>query len=106
MSWNPQPSGETRQDATGRVEESSGEPVPLEGNGSRDSHRGDGWGGVGDPSFTLNSVEQHGVAYGIDQQGGKGGANYSENTSPPILSDSHGTPHAVAYGIGDNGGAV
>lgn len=36
-------------------------------------------------------------AYGLDQQGGKGGANYSENLCPPILSDSHGTPHAVAF---------
>ena len=39
------------------------------------------------------------VAYGIDQQGGKGGANYAEDKCPPILSDSHGTPHAVAYGL-------
>ena len=37
--------------------------------------------------------------FGIDQQGGKGGANYSVDVSPPILSDSHGTPHAVCYGI-------
>lgn len=37
------------------------------------------------------------VCYGIDQQGGKGGANYTEDVSPTILSDSHGTPHAVAY---------
>ena len=35
----------------------------------------------------------------IDQQGGKGGANYAENVMPTICSDSHGTPHAVAYGI-------
>ena len=40
------------------------------------------------------------LAYGIDQQGGKGGANYTEDVCTPILSDSHGTPHAVAYGIG------
>ena len=39
------------------------------------------------------------VSYGIDQQGGKGGANYAEDVCPPILSDSHGTPHAVCYGI-------
>lgn len=38
-------------------------------------------------------------AYGIDQQGGKGGANYAEDVCPAVLSDSHGTPHAVAYGI-------
>ena len=35
--------------------------------------------------------------FGIDQQGGKGSANYSEDICPPILSDSHGTPHAVSY---------
>ena len=35
--------------------------------------------------------------YGIDQQGGKGGANYSVDVMPPMMSDSHGTPHAVAY---------
>lgn len=36
--------------------------VPIEGNGQRGSNRGDGYGGVGDPMFTLNSVERHGVA--------------------------------------------
>lgn len=35
--------------------------------------------------------------YCIDQQGGKGGANYTEDITPPLLCDSHGTPHAVAY---------
>ena len=39
------------------------------------------------------------VVYGIDQQGGKGTANYTENIMPTLCSDSHGTPHAVAYGI-------
>ena len=39
------------------------------------------------------------VAYALDQQGGKGGANYAENVMPTLCSDSHGTPHAVAYGI-------
>ena len=34
-------------------------------------------------------------AYGIDQQGGKGNANYTEDVAPTILSDSHGTPHGV-----------
>lgn len=36
--------------------------VCLEGNGSRPSHQGDGW-REGDPMYTLNSVEQHAVAY-------------------------------------------
>jgi len=45
-------------------------------------------------------VEQHGVCYGIDQQGGKGGANYTVDVAPTMASDSHGTPHAICYGIG------
>lgn len=39
------------------------------------------------------------VAYAIDQQGGKGGANYAVEVIPTLCSDSHGTPHAVAYPI-------
>ena len=35
--------------------------VAVEGNGSRPSHRGDGYGG--NVSFTLNSVERHSVCY-------------------------------------------
>lgn len=73
---------------------------PIEGNGSRASHFGNGYGEPGDPSFTLNTIERHGVAaYGIDQQGGKGGANYTEDIAPTLAADSHGTPHGVAYGI-------
>jgi len=73
---------------------------PIEGNGSRASHFGNGYGEPGDPSFTLNTIERHGVAaYGIDQQGGKGGANYTEDVAPILAADSHGTPHGVAYGI-------
>ena len=64
---------------------------------------------VADTSRTLDALNcgypgcnQGGMAvvqpvFGIDQQGGKGGANYSVNVSPPMMSDSHGTPHAVAY---------
>jgi len=35
--------------------------VAVEGNGARPSHKGNGYGG--EVSFTLNSVENHGVAY-------------------------------------------
>jgi DNA (cytosine-5)-methyltransferase 1 len=52
------------------------------------------------------SDRQQAVAYGIDQQGGKGGANYTEEISPPILSDSHGTPHAVCGINGDIAGTL
>jgi DNA (cytosine-5)-methyltransferase 1 len=44
------------------------------------------------------------VCYALDQQGGKGGANFAENVSPTICSDSHGTPHAVCYSVGQGGG--
>ena len=37
--------------------------VPLEGNGCRESHKGDGW-STEQVSYTLNTVERHGVAYG------------------------------------------
>ena len=40
------------------------EPViPFEGNGCRDSHKGDGW-STERVSYTLNTVERRGVAYG------------------------------------------
>ncbi len=49
--------------------------------------------------------------YGIDQQGGKGGANWLNEICPTILSDSHGTPHAVCYATvydarGNGGGGI
>ena len=55
----------------------------------------------GDPCHPLASTAHPpAVCYGLDQQGGKSGANYSEDIAPPILSDSHGTPHAVCIGNG------
>lgn len=54
--------------------------------------------------YTLTGVDRHGVAYGIDQQGGKGGANTTEDIAPTVLSDSHGTPHGVAYSGAVGGG--
>ena len=50
------------------------------------------------PGFTCGVIETV-PTYALDQQGGKGGANYAENVMPTLCSDSHGTPHAVAYGI-------
>ena len=74
VSRDTEPSGEARKgssgDSTERVDRASESavsttpPIPIEGNGSRESHRGDGY-NESDVSFTLNSVEQHGVAYGI-----------------------------------------
>ena len=70
------------------------------GNGDRQTF---GIGEDGDPSPTLQTAHHHAVAitktirkaYGIDQQGGKGGANFTEDVAPTICSDSHGTPHGV-----------
>ena len=39
------------------------------------------------------------MTYGIDQQGGKGCANFTEEVFPTICSDSHGTPHGIAQVI-------
>ena len=44
------------------------------------------------------------VAYALDQQGGKGGANFAKEVMPTLCSDSHGTPHAVAYTMQDRAG--
>lgn len=54
------------------------EPViPFEGNGCRDSHKGDGW-STEQVSYTLNTVERHGVAYGEIE---------SSSESRPVLVD-------------------
>jgi len=126
------------------VEEPNG-TVAIEGNGTRDSHKGDGYAET-ETMYTLNTVEQHAVAYGvsgngggdtrissevhgtlttgggepgqgypcvlqtgtdsvtygIDQQGGKGQANYTENVAPTLAADSHGTPHAVCVNNSDS----
>lgn len=60
--------------------------ISLEGNGTRESHRGDGY-HEDDSMYTLNTVEQHSVCYSVD-----GYAQYANK--PPILRASGG----------DNGG--
>jgi hypothetical protein len=50
-------------------------------------------------AHTLAAKGPGAVVYGIDQQGGKGGANFTTGIAPTLCSDSHGTPHAVAYSI-------
>ena len=65
LSGDPEPSGETREGTPAGVEESpdsASKTFALEGNGQRPSHRGDGYSADGGASFTLNAVEQHGVA--------------------------------------------
>lgn len=68
---NPQ-SGIYEADTARTIDANGGNPacnqggmVVLEGNGTRPSHRGDGW-SESDVSYTLNTIERHAVAYGID----------------------------------------
>lgn len=41
------------------------EPIPLEGNGARPSHRGDGYRKAG-PMYSLNTTEVHSIAYAFE----------------------------------------
>ena len=64
------------------------------------SHSGNRMDGADAANHTgADGFEGECVAYAIDQQGGKGGANYAIEVIPTLCSDSHGTPHAVAYPI-------
>ena len=64
---------------------------------SADAH---GLGYEEEVSVTLSTSQNQAiVAYGIDQQGGKGMVGYGINVSPTLAAESHGTPHAVCYGI-------
>jgi DNA (cytosine-5)-methyltransferase 1 len=73
LSGDSEPCGEAREETAGAAGggvEGAGVGVstyPIEGNGARPSHQGPGFGDENDPSFTLNSIERHGVAtaYGI-----------------------------------------
>jgi DNA (cytosine-5)-methyltransferase 1 len=74
--------------------------VALEGNGSRPSHRGDGYGGQ--VAYCLNTIERHGVAYGIDRAAFNQGAN--AQYKPQIDLEMSATivakgPNAVAHPV-------
>ena len=73
----------------------------LQGNGidRADTAGCNGRGWSEDVGYTLNTIDKHAVVYAVDGQGGKGNANFAEDIMPTIMSDSHGTPHAVAYAI-------
>jgi DNA (cytosine-5)-methyltransferase 1 len=82
------------------------ETIALEGNGQRPSHHGDGY-VVSDKSYTLNTTEVHGVAYGVespivlDRAFYNQGQNaqydpqyYEDGTVPTIVARG---PSAVCY---------
>lgn len=50
--------------------------VVVEGNGSRPSHKGDGY-KKSDVMYTLNTIEQHAVVYAIDRESYNCGQNYA-----------------------------
>ena len=69
--------------------------VAVEGNGTRPSHHGNGYSeeGVG---YTLNTTEQHGVAYGID----RATYNMGKNAQYAISIQEEVEPTMVAKGPG------
>ena len=73
--------------------------VAIEGNGTRPSHKGDGYKQT-DAMYTLNATEQHSVAYGIDRaafnqgQNAKFGFQVEEEVEPTMVSRG---PNAVAH---------
>ena len=67
--------------------------VALEGNGSRPSHRGDGY-SVSDVSYTLNTIEQHGVAYQVANSQLSWGEYAEEDKTPTLCA------HGGQYGGG------
>ena len=104
VSGNLEPGEQKRKEAPGDAGEGSGGAVPF----TLKIRGGCSGGGKGaliqeDKSATLSTLQDQTLfqpVFGIDQQGGKGGANYSVDVMPPMMSDSHGTPHAVCYSIG------
>lgn len=69
----------------------------IEGNtvDRTSSKNGRGW--CENVSPTLNTQDRHAIVYAIDQQGGKGNCSFAKDIMPALLSDSHGTPHAICF---------
>ncbi|MCC8013652.1 MAG: DNA (cytosine-5-)-methyltransferase [Eubacterium sp.] len=76
-------------------ESNQGGIAVIEGNGSRPSHHGNGY-SVSDTMYTLNTVEQHAVAYGID----RAAFNQGKNAQFGISVDEEIEPPVVARGLG------
>jgi len=67
----------------------------IEGNGSRESHRGNGY-AESETSYTHNTIEKHAVAYGLGRDSFNSGENaqftmsIEEETQPPITERGAG----------------
>lgn len=95
-------------DASRTLDKNGGNPacnqggmIVLEGNGTRPSHHGNGY-KESDTMYTLNTVETHGVAYGIDRatfnmgQNAQFGITVKEESAPTVVAKG---PGAVSYPI-------
>lgn len=76
------------------------EVIALEGNGARPSHMGKGFSEDG-RMYTLNTIEQHSVCYGISRSALKGGYNaggmpIEKDIQPSLVAQGTG---AIAYAI-------
>lgn len=67
--------------------------IPIEGNGQRPSHKGDGYNET-DKMYTLNATEQQAVAYGID----RAAFNQGKNAKFGIAIEKEREPTLVAKG--------
>ena len=109
-SSNPK-SGFYKADTTRCLDVNGGNPscnqggmavVALEGNGSRPSHRGNGC-SEENISYTLNAVEQHGVAYGLDRAAFNQGRNalfdfaVTEEVEPTMVAKGPGAVAVPTY---------
>lgn len=79
----------------------------VEGNGCRPSHKGDGY-KRSEVMYTLNTIEQHAVAYGIDRaafnQGKNAQYNFAveEELEPTMVAKGPGAVAAPAYSTSKN----
>ena len=64
--------------------------VCLEGNGSRPSHKGDGY-IESDTMYTLNTIERHGVAYSIESHPQDSRVNIDDSGKVQTLTSRMGT---------------
>ena len=78
------------------------EPIPIEGNGARPSHYGNGY-RDGGAMYSLNTTEVHAVAYTVDMGGGKSSVCTYEEQAPTLACTHYGEP-AVAYTLKIRGG--
>lgn len=106
-SSNPQ-SGIYEADTSRKLDKNGGNPacnqggmVVLEGGGTRPLHHGTGY-KEADTMYTLNTVEMHSVAYGIDRatfnmgQNAQFGITVKEESAPTVVSKG---PGAVSHPI-------